>query len=169
MALSNVNILPEIGLYNGAMGTVIEIVYKNRPVGPNDKEHCHLPDYVVVDFLNLKLLPDIPPWDTNHKTVSLLTLFALLLVHISRSKQHKEKCLDFFKFGKNPDIFFTHSGFFGVWKKSRNCFHSPRNCPTHVQHVPITMITKLCKRKHTCCKVTYCPLVPAWATTDNYT
>ena len=27
------------------------------------------------------------------------------------------------------------------------------------------MITKLCKRKQTCCKVTYCPLVPAWATT----
>lgn len=39
VALSNVNILAEIGLYNGAMGTVIEIVYKNRPVGPNDKEH----------------------------------------------------------------------------------------------------------------------------------
>ena len=27
------------------------------------------------------------------------------------------------------------------------------------------MITKLCKQKQTCCKVTYCPLVPAWATT----
>jgi len=27
------------------------------------------------------------------------------------------------------------------------------------------MITKLCKRKQSCCKVTYCPLVPAWATT----
>ena len=43
--------------------------------------------------------------------------------------------------------------------------HSPRHRSTHVQHVPITMITKLCKRKQTCCKVTYCPLVPAWATT----
>jgi hypothetical protein len=86
VALSNVNILPEIGLYNGAMGTVIEIVYKNRPVGPNDKEHCHLPDYVVVDFPNLKLPPDIPPWDTNHKTVSLIT-FTLLSVYISKSKR----------------------------------------------------------------------------------
>ena len=27
------------------------------------------------------------------------------------------------------------------------------------------MITKLCKKKQSCCKVTYCPLVPAWATT----
>ncbi len=59
VAPSNVNILPEIGLYYGAMGTVIEIVYKN--VGPNDKEHRQLPDYVVVNFPNLKLPPDIPP------------------------------------------------------------------------------------------------------------
>ena len=83
MALSNVIILPEIGLYNRAMGIVIKIVYKNRPVGPNDKEHCHLPDYVVVDFPNLKLPPDIPPWDTNRKTVSLIT-FTLLSVYISK-------------------------------------------------------------------------------------
>jgi hypothetical protein len=27
------------------------------------------------------------------------------------------------------------------------------------------MITKLCNQKQSCCKVTYCPLVPAWATT----
>jgi hypothetical protein len=40
VAISNVNILPEIGLYNGAIGNVVEIVYNNRPVGPNDKEHC---------------------------------------------------------------------------------------------------------------------------------
>ena len=31
------NILPEVGLYNGAIGTVVEIVYNNRPEGPNDK------------------------------------------------------------------------------------------------------------------------------------
>jgi hypothetical protein len=86
VALSNVNILPEIGLYNGAMGTVIEIVHKNRPVGSDDKEHHHLPDYVVVDFLNLKLPPDILPWDRNHKTVNLIT-FTLLSSYISRSKR----------------------------------------------------------------------------------
>ncbi len=56
--------------------------------------------------------------------------------------------MDFYMFVKNPEIL---------------C--SPRNRPSHMQHVPITMITKLCKQKQTCCKVTYCPLVPAWATT----
>ncbi len=56
--------------------------------------------------------------------------------------------MDFYKFGKNPEI-----------------IHSPRNRASYVQHVPITMITKLCKRKQTCYKVKYCPLVPAWATT----
>ena len=46
-------------------------VHNNRPEGPLDKEHYHLPDYVVVDFPNLKLPPGIPPWDPYHKTVSL--------------------------------------------------------------------------------------------------
>ncbi len=53
VAISNVNFRPEIGLYNGAIGDVIEIVYNDRPFGPNNKQHCHLPNYVVVDFPNL--------------------------------------------------------------------------------------------------------------------
>ncbi len=69
VALKNWNILPSAGLYNGAMGTVVEIVYSN-PVGPNDKEHYHLPDYVVVDFAHLNLPPNIRPWDSKHPTVS---------------------------------------------------------------------------------------------------
>jgi hypothetical protein len=36
VAISNVNFLPEIRLYNKAIGDVIEIVYNDRPVGPND-------------------------------------------------------------------------------------------------------------------------------------
>lgn len=64
------NFLPEVGLYNGAMGTIIEIVYKSNPVGPNDKEHRHLPDYVVVDFPHLALPSHIRPWDSNNPTVS---------------------------------------------------------------------------------------------------
>jgi len=70
VAISNVNFLPEIGLYNGAIGDVIEIVYNDRPVGPNDKQHYHLPNYVVVDFPNLRLPTNIAPWDELHKTVS---------------------------------------------------------------------------------------------------
>jgi hypothetical protein len=76
VAISNVNILLEIGLYNGAIGTVIKIVYQDRPEEPNDKEHNHLPDYVVVDFPNLKLPAGIPPWDKLHQTVSFT--FSLL-------------------------------------------------------------------------------------------
>ena len=71
VAISNVNILPEIGLYNRAIGTVVEIVYENRPEGPNYTEHNHLADYDGVDYPNLKLPPNIQPWDPYHKTVSL--------------------------------------------------------------------------------------------------
>ena len=70
VALRNWNILPSAGLYSGAIGTVVEIVYKSSSVGPNDKEHCHLPDYIVVDFPHLNLPPYIPPWDSEHPKVS---------------------------------------------------------------------------------------------------
>jgi hypothetical protein len=53
VAISNVNFLPEIGLYNREIGDVIEIVYNDRPVEPNDKQHYHLLNYVVVDFPKL--------------------------------------------------------------------------------------------------------------------
>jgi hypothetical protein len=76
----NVNILPEIGLYNGAIGTVVKIVYQDRPDRPNDKEHNRLPDYVVVNFLYLKFPAGIPPWDELHKTVSF-TLSLLTYPH----------------------------------------------------------------------------------------
>ncbi len=42
----------------------------HRPVGPNDKQHYHLSDYVVVNFPHLKLPSNIAPWDKLHKTVS---------------------------------------------------------------------------------------------------
>ncbi len=70
VAISNMNFLPEIGLYNGAIGDVIEIVYNDRPVGLNDKQHYHIPNYVVVNFPNLQLPTNIAPWDELHKTVS---------------------------------------------------------------------------------------------------
>lgn len=70
VAIKGVNHLPEIGLYNGSIGTVIEIVYKDNPVGPNDRQNCSLPDYVVVDIPHLNLPPNISPWDKNHPTVS---------------------------------------------------------------------------------------------------
>ena len=36
VALRNWNIFPCAGLYNGSIGTLIEIVYQNDPIGPND-------------------------------------------------------------------------------------------------------------------------------------
>jgi hypothetical protein len=80
VTISNVNILPEIGLYNGAIGTIVKIVYQDRPEGPNNKEHDNLPDYVVVNFPNLKLPAGILPWDQLHKTVSF-TLSLLTYPH----------------------------------------------------------------------------------------
>ncbi len=70
VAISTANFLPEVGLYNRVIGNVVEIVYQDRPVGPNEKQHYHLPDYVVVDFPQLKLPSNIAPWDKLHKTVS---------------------------------------------------------------------------------------------------
>ncbi len=90
MAISNVNVLPEIGLHNGAIGTVVEIVYNNRPEGPNDKEHYHLPDYVVVNFPNLKLPAGIPPWDSITKTVSLKLSSLLTLTPYGNFSKYKK-------------------------------------------------------------------------------
>ncbi len=89
VAISNVNVLPEIGLHNRAIGTVVEIVYNNRPEGPNDKEHYHLPDYVVVNFQNLKLPAGIPPWDQYHKTVSLKLSLLLTLTPYGNFSKYK--------------------------------------------------------------------------------
>ncbi len=81
VAISDVNILPEIELYNGAIGTVVKIVYQDRPEGPNNKVHNHVPYYVVINFPNLKLPAGIPPWDELHQTVSF-TLSLLTYPHM---------------------------------------------------------------------------------------
>ena len=59
VAINKVNFLPEIGLHNGSIGTVKEIVCRTSTVDPNDKQHCHLLDYVIADFPNLNLPPHI--------------------------------------------------------------------------------------------------------------
>ena len=69
VAISDVNFIPEIGLYYGARGKVVEMIFK-KPEGPNDKQRNHLPEYVVVDFPNLSLPSEYEPWDKNHPTVS---------------------------------------------------------------------------------------------------
>lgn len=70
VCISGINIVPEAGLYNGARGKVIDLVY-DTVVGPNDKHNDHLPKYVVVDFPGLKL-GGAQPWDSKNPTVSIV-------------------------------------------------------------------------------------------------
>ena len=68
VAIGGINFVPEIGLYNGARGEIVDIVYKTM-AGPNNKHEDHLPAYVVVDFPHLRLPSYIEPWDRLHPTV----------------------------------------------------------------------------------------------------
>ena len=68
--LSEINIITEAGLYNGARGKLIDFVYDNV-CGPNDKQGGHLPKCVIVDFPCLKL-GNSEPWDKKNPTVSEL-------------------------------------------------------------------------------------------------
>ena len=65
--------MPCAGLYNGSIGTVVELVYKNNPIGPNEKQHNHPPDYVVVDFRHLTLPSYIEIQEKLHPTVITIT------------------------------------------------------------------------------------------------
>jgi len=122
-AMITVNFIPEIGLYNGAVGTVVEIYY-DKPEGPNDKQHYHLPKYVVMDMPQIKLPKGYEPWDKNNPTVSTST-----------------KCND--------------------------SLPTELTIPLLLQHFPIPMKVLNCahNRKNACCKVHFCPIVPAWAIT----
>ena len=64
MLLKNYTV--EHNLMNGAIGTVVEIVYSTS-LGPNDSNvHCSLPQYVIVNFSQSKIpdtdkmFPDAP-------------------------------------------------------------------------------------------------------------
>lgn len=68
VALTGINIVPEVGLYNGARGKIIDIIY-DTVEGPNNKHQDHLPRCVIVDFPGLKL-NGYEPWDPEYPTVS---------------------------------------------------------------------------------------------------
>ena len=80
VAISGINFVPELGLYNGARGIIIDIVY-NNVVGPNNKHEYHLPRYIVVDFPGFKLPANIKPWDSNNPTVRVVIFLSLVLRH----------------------------------------------------------------------------------------
>lgn len=68
VAISGQNIVPEVGLYNGARGTIVDFIY-DTVCGPNDKQNDHLPKAIIVDFPGFKH-KNVKPWDSNHPTVS---------------------------------------------------------------------------------------------------
>ena len=69
VAINAINYEPSWGLYNGATGTVVDIVYDNK-LGPHAAGLDHLPRYVVLDMPGFKPPPEpIGPWDKNNPTV----------------------------------------------------------------------------------------------------
>ena len=69
VCLETANIDPNSGLFVGAIGKVIDIVY-DKSVGPNGDVDERLPNYIVVDFPSFKPPPNIEPWDRKNPTVS---------------------------------------------------------------------------------------------------
>ena len=69
VCLETANIDPNSGLFVGAIGKVIDIVY-DKSVGPNGDVDERLPNYIVVDFPSFKPPPGIEPWDRKNPTVS---------------------------------------------------------------------------------------------------
>ncbi len=68
VAISGINIVPEIGLYNDTRGTIIDFIYTDI-CGPNNQHGPHLTESVVVDFPGLKL-GNAEPWDRKNPLVS---------------------------------------------------------------------------------------------------
>ena len=60
------NIVPNMGLFNGAIGKVVEIVF-DREDGPNEDTRPK-PLYVVVDFPNLVWYNEEDIWDIRNIT-----------------------------------------------------------------------------------------------------
>jgi len=73
VAIDNRNFCPDWGLFNGAIGTVVEIVF--------DKGNCpntgSLPAYVVVNFPNYKG----PVWDSLNPQVRFIVCFVIYITH----------------------------------------------------------------------------------------
>jgi len=72
ICLETANIEPNAGLFVGAIGRVVEIVY-DKSVGPNNEGKDHLPKYVVIDVPSFKPPEGVPVWDRNNPTVSATT------------------------------------------------------------------------------------------------
>jgi hypothetical protein len=67
VAITSMNICPTWGLYNGCLGTVVDIIY-DHPQGPNNYS-TNIPKYVIVDIPEFKPPPHVDVWDENNPTV----------------------------------------------------------------------------------------------------
>lgn len=89
VCLETANIDPIAGLFVGAIGTVVDIVY-DKSVGPNGDLKEHLPKFIVVDFPSFKPSEGFDVWDKNNPTVSVaiisIVLERLLPLYISQQK-----------------------------------------------------------------------------------
>lgn len=69
VCLETANFDPIAGLFIGAIGRVVDIVY-DKSVGPNTSGQDQLPKYIVVDFPSFKPTNGVEVWDKNNPTVS---------------------------------------------------------------------------------------------------
>ena len=69
VCLENANIDPISGIYVGAIGTVVDIIY-DKSLGPNGKREDNLPLYIIVDFPSFKPEEGQDVWDKKNPTVS---------------------------------------------------------------------------------------------------
>ncbi len=80
----------------------------NNPIGPNDKQHHHLPDYVVVDLPHLKLPPYIDQWDKLHPMVmsmkNYLQYFTVIPISDSRNTFLYSYHSSTYQSGKNNNL-----------------------------------------------------------------
>ena len=83
VAIFGINYVPELGLYNGARGTLVDIVYDEGQT-PNSKENYHLPKYVVVNFPGLDLKGGkYDCWDKENPKVRIIVVVLNLLIDIT--------------------------------------------------------------------------------------
>jgi hypothetical protein len=67
VAVDTLNICPTWGIFNGCLGTVVDIVY-DHPQGPNNYS-TNMPKYVIVDIPEFRPPPHVTVWDINNPTV----------------------------------------------------------------------------------------------------
>jgi hypothetical protein len=72
VAIESLNICPTWGLYNGCLGTVVDMIYEH-PQGPNNYS-TNIPQYVIVDIPEFQPPANVRVWDKNNPTVRMFII-----------------------------------------------------------------------------------------------